>query len=87
MSWLGEEGGIKAAQQHHDVIMCPHTKYYLDYYQADPNKELLAMGHLVTLQEVYDYSPVPEVLSDEEKVYIKGIQGVSGPNICGILNE
>ncbi|HQB27963.1 MAG TPA: family 20 glycosylhydrolase [Paludibacter sp.] len=75
MSWLGEEGGIKAAQQHHDVIMCPHTKYYLDYYQADPNKELLAMGHLVTLQEVYDYSPVPEVLSDEEKVYIKGIQG------------
>lgn len=75
MSWLGEEGGIKAAQQQHDVIMCPHTKYYLDYYQADPDKEPLAMGHLVTLREVYDYNPVPDVLSDNEKVYIKGIQG------------
>ena len=75
MSWLGEEGGIKAAQQQHDVIMCPHTKYYLDYYQADPGKEPLAMGHLVTLREVYDYNPVPDVLSDDEKVFIKGIQG------------
>lgn len=75
MSWLGEEGGIKAAQQRHDVIMCPHTKYYLDYYQADPDKEHLAMGHLVTLRDMYDYAPVPEVLTEDEKKHIIGVQG------------
>ena len=44
MSWLGEEGGIKAAQQHHEVVMAPYPKYYLDYWQADPDSEPLAMG-------------------------------------------
>jgi hexosaminidase len=75
MSWLGEEGGIKAAQQHHDVVMCPHDRYYLDYYQADPRTEPLAMGHLVTLRKMYDYNPVPEVLTPEEQSYIMGVQG------------
>ncbi len=75
MSWLGEEGGIKAAQQHHDVVMCPHDRYYLDYYQADPRTEPLAMGHLVPLRKMYDYNPVPEVLTPEEQKYITGVQG------------
>lgn len=75
MSWLGEEGGIKAAQQHHQAVMCPHTKYYLDYWQADPDTEPLAMGHLVPLQEVYAYNPVPKVLTAEESKYIMGVQG------------
>ena len=25
MSWQGEAGGIAAAQQHHDVVMCPES--------------------------------------------------------------
>lgn len=75
MSWLGEEGGIKAAQQHHDVVMCPHNRYYLDYYQADPRAEPLAMGHLVTLRKMYDYNPVPDTLTAEQRRYIKGVQG------------
>lgn len=75
MSWLGEEGGIKAAQHHHDVVMCPHTKYYLDYYQANPETEKLSMGHLVPLREVYDYNPVPDTLTADEQKYIKGVQG------------
>ncbi|MDR3060894.1 MAG: family 20 glycosylhydrolase [Dysgonamonadaceae bacterium] len=75
MSWLGEEGGIKAAMQHHDAVMCPHQKYYLDYYQADPSTEKLAMGHYVPLKEVYDYNPVPDTLTAEEKKYITGVQG------------
>lgn len=75
MSWLGEEGGIKAAKQHHDAVMCPHQKYYLDYYQADPSTEKLAMGHYVPLREVYDYNPVPDTLTTEEKKFIIGVQG------------
>ncbi|MBQ7998546.1 MAG: family 20 glycosylhydrolase [Bacteroidales bacterium] len=74
MSWLGEEGGIKAAQLSHYAVMAPHTKYYMDYYQGDPDTEKLCMGHFVPLKEVYDYNPVPEVLKPEERQYIKGVE-------------
>lgn len=75
MSWLGEEGGIKAAQQHHEVVMTPHQRYYLDYWQADPYSEPLAMGGPTTLRMMYDYEPIPEVLTPEEAKYIIGVEG------------
>lgn len=75
MSWLGEEGGIKAAQQHHEVVMSPHYKYYLDYWQADPDTEPLAMSGPTTLRTMYEYEPVPEVLTPEEQKYIIGVEG------------
>ena len=75
MSWLGEEGGIKAAQQHHEVVMSPHQKYYLDYWQADPYTEPLAMNGPTTLRTMYEYEPVPEVLTPQEARYIIGVEG------------
>ena len=75
MSWLGEEGGIKAAQQHHEVVMAPYPKYYLDYWQADPESEPLAMGGPTLLRTMYEYNPVPEILSPEERRYIIGVEG------------
>ena len=75
MSWLGEEGGIQAARQHHEVVMAPHQKYYLDYWQADPDSEPLAMGGPTTLKTMYEYEPVPEVLTPEEARYIIGVEG------------
>ncbi len=75
MSWLGEEGGIKAAQQHHEVVMAPYPKYYLDYWQGDPDSEPLAMGGPTMLRTMYEYNPVPEVLTAEESRYIIGVEG------------
>ena len=75
MSWLGEEGGIKAAQQHHEVVMAPYPKYYLDYWQADPDSEPLAMGGPTLLRTMYEYNPVPEVLDAEQQKYIIGVEG------------
>ncbi len=75
MSWLGEEGGIRAAQQHHEVVMSPYPKYYLDYWQADPESEPLAMGGPTLLRTMYEYNPVPEVLTPEERKYIIGVEG------------
>ncbi len=75
MSWLGEEGGIKAAQQGHEVVMSPHQRYYLDYWQADPYSEPLAMSGPTTLQMMYEYEPIPEVLTPEEARYIIGVEG------------
>ncbi|WP_327087265.1 beta-N-acetylhexosaminidase [Nonomuraea sp. NBC_01738] len=60
MSWQGEQGGIEAAAQGHDAVMCPHDRVYLDHYQADPEHEPLAIGGLLTLEHVYAYEPVPD---------------------------
>ena len=75
MSWLGEEGGIKAAQQHHEVVMAPYPKYYLDYWQADPDSEPLAMDGPTLLRTMYEYDPVPEILKPEERCYVIGVEG------------
>ncbi len=75
MSWLGEEGGIQAARQRHEVVMAPHQKYYLDYWQADPDSEPLAMGGPTTLKTMYEYEPVPEILTPDEAKYIIGVEG------------
>ncbi|SMO87342.1 beta-N-acetylhexosaminidase [Fodinibius sediminis] len=74
MSWRGIEGGIEAAKQHHDVIMTPTTYLYLDYYQANPETEPLAIGGFLPLQETYSYEPIPEELNEEEAQYILGAQ-------------
>jgi hexosaminidase len=75
MSWRGEQGGIEAAMQHHDVIMTPTSYLYFDYYQSD-NKEAepLAIGGFVPLEKVYSFNPVPDVLPADKKAHIIGVQ-------------
>jgi hexosaminidase len=75
MSWRGISGGIEAAKQGHDVIMSPTDNCYLDYYQANPENEPLAIGGLLTLEKVYEYEPVPKELNKSEVRYILGVQG------------
>ena len=75
MSWRGEEGGIEAAHQKHNVIMTPHTYLYFDYYQSyDIKNEPLAIGGRLPLERVYSYNPMPKALSAEEQKYIMGVQ-------------
>lgn len=74
MSWRGEEGGIKAAKAGHDVIMTPGGFCYLDSYQDAPTSQPEAIGGYLTLEKVYSYDPVPEVLTKEEAAYIQGVQ-------------
>jgi len=74
MSWRGIKGGIEAARQGHDVIMTPNSHMYFDYYQADPENEPLAIGGLITLEDVYGYEPVPDSLSWIEGQHILGAQ-------------
>jgi hexosaminidase len=74
MSWRGIKGGIAAAKQHHDVVMAPTTFAYFDYYQGEPYLEPVAIGGYLPLDKVYSYEPVPEELSADEAVFIKGVQ-------------
>jgi len=74
MSWRGLEGGIAAAKLRHNVIMTPEKYVYLDYFQSLYDNEQTAAGGYTPLEKVYAYEPVPEELSPEEAVYIKGVQ-------------
>ena len=75
MSWRGEEGGIAAAKQHHNVIMTPGKWTYLDHYQADAGTEPLAIGGFLPVDTVYSYEPYPAALAPDEAHYIQGAQG------------
>ena len=74
MSWRGKEGGIKAAKAGHDVIMTPGGFCYLDSYQDAPTTQPEAIGGYLTLEKVYSYDPIPEVLTKEGADYIQGVQ-------------
>jgi len=75
MSWRGEEGGIAAAQQNHDVIMTPSSGgLYIDHAQGFLNTEPLSIGGNEPLTKIYRYDPTPEVLSDDQKKHILGVQ-------------
>jgi hexosaminidase len=75
MSWRGEQGGIEAARQKHDVIMTPGAYCYFDHYQGDPRTEPLNIGGYTTLSKVYSYNPEPAELTPEQHKYILGAQG------------
>lgn len=74
MSWRGEEGGIEAAKQHHDVIMTPGKYCYLDHAQTK-NSDSLTIGGYLPLDTVYNYEPIPKELNGSEAHYVLGAQG------------
>ena len=75
MSWRGEDGGIAAAQQNHDVIMTPGSMgLYIDHKQSNSPDEPVTIGGFAPYQKIYAYDPVPKVLTADQKKYIKGVQ-------------
>jgi hexosaminidase len=73
MSWQGLAGGIEAANEGHDVIMSPNAEVYLDHYQSN-YYEPLAIAGLTTPREIYEWSPMPEEISDESRKHVLGAQ-------------
>lgn len=75
MSWRGEQGGIEAAKQSHDVIMTPGSAgLYFDHKQSNSTDEPLTIGGLAPYTKVYAYDPVPKELSAEQQKYVIGVQ-------------
>lgn len=75
MSWRGIEGGIEAARQKHDVIMTPSSHLYFDYYQSsDTENEPFSIGGHIPVERVYSFDPIPEMLTEEERKHILGVQ-------------
>jgi hexosaminidase len=73
MSWRGEEGGIEAAKQDHDVVMTPGGYCYFDHSQTK-NDDSLTIGGYTTAQKVYSYEPVPKALGGSKAKHILGAQ-------------
>lgn len=75
MSWRGSDGGIKAANMGHDVIMTPNSHFYFDYYQAkDTDNEPFGIGGYIPIEKVYSYDPYAEITDDNARRHILGIQ-------------
>lgn len=75
MSWRGQQGGIAAAKQHHDVIMTPSSDgLYFDHAQSASADEPTNIGGLNPYTRVYAYNPVPAELTPDEQKYILGVQ-------------
>ena len=64
------KGGVQAARAGHDVIMCPTSHCYFDYYQASQENSPEAFGGLITLKKVYSFNPIPDELTEEQEEYI-----------------
>ncbi len=73
MSWRGEEGGIEAAKQNHDVIMTPGKPVYFDHSQSK-NEDSVTIGGYNSIEAVYAYEPIPKVLNEAQAKYILGAQ-------------
>ena len=73
MSWQGEEGGITAAKQGHDVIMTPGKPVYFDHSQSN-NEDSVTIGGYNPIEKVYAYEPIPAVLNEQQAKHILGAQ-------------
>lgn len=75
MSWRGEEGGISAASQDHEVIMTPGSGgMYIDHYQGASEVEPVSIGGYAPLSKTYYYDPVPTALPVDKHQFILGAQ-------------
>jgi hexosaminidase len=77
MSWRGQAEGIAAVKRKLQTVMSPAKFCNFDQYQTNPKGEPLAVGGLLTLEQVYSFEPVPEAedLTKQETKYIIGAQG------------
>ncbi|MFZ1706143.1 MAG: beta-N-acetylhexosaminidase [Saprospiraceae bacterium] len=74
MSWRGNQGGMEAARQGHDVIMTPGSHCYFDYYQSTAADEPIAIGGYTPLEKVYHWKVIPDALEPEKRAFILGGQ-------------
>jgi hexosaminidase len=74
MSWRGVDGGIAAAEQHHNAIMTPGKPLYWDHYQSKDSTEPHSIGGYNPVENVYAYEPIPAALPDSLHRYILGAQ-------------
>jgi hexosaminidase len=74
MAWRGGDIARRAALAGHDVIVTPVVPTYLDYAQSDDEREPLAIGGPVTIEDVAALRPVPDDWPDQARKHLVGTQ-------------
>ena len=74
LGWQGYDAARIAAKHGNDVILCPTSHCYFNYYQGDPKTEPLAMTGLITLDTAYSFDPMPTGLDKVAQHHILGAQ-------------
>ena len=74
MSWRGIDGAIKAALLGHDVVMSPSPVLYFDHVQGDLPDEYAGRLGVESLQDIYGFQAVPDVLSATQAKHVLGMQ-------------
>jgi hexosaminidase len=69
-SWRGIQGGIAAAKSGHFAVMSPNKPLYLDHGQSYSSSEPPHWPGRETLEEIYNYEPIPAALTAAESGYI-----------------
>lgn len=74
MSWHEPKGALQALEQGHDVVMASSPTLYLDHYQSDLHDEPPGRPAVESLEDVYDYDPIPEGATPTQTAHILGVQ-------------
>ena len=74
MSWRGDKGGIKAANQGNQAIMTPWDVCYFDHYQGFKLFEPMAQSGFLPLEKVYGWEPISKEIAPENRDKILGGQ-------------
>ncbi len=76
MAWRGDNAGVKAASQHHKVIMSPAQFLYFDQQYVKRKNEF---GHTwagpTDTKKAYSYNPTAKILTPENTHFIQGVHG------------
>ena len=80
MSWRGEEGGIEAARQNHEVIMTPSEYTYVDYNQGDARRERSSIGGFIPLEKATPMSGAEADRQGPAKIHTRRTEAIMGPS-------
>ena len=77
MWWRADESkaiAINTVKSGRELVVAPHENLYFDYYQGPEKEEPLAIGGMLTLEQVYSFNPVIPEFKDYSEC-ILGAQG------------
>jgi hexosaminidase len=74
MAWQDEARGIAAVAQGHDVVMVPQQWLYFDRPESADPAEPVGFPGVTTLEDVYQYDPVPKQIPAADRRHVLGAQ-------------
>ena len=73
MSWRGIDGALAAVAAGHDAVLSPAPTLYFDNRQSESDTQP-GRGHVVSLEDVYKFDPMPASLAPDRRQHVLGLQ-------------